>query len=134
VSRQHQSQEKALIYHTGNNFFAKEGNKDCGALFLVNEGDFAGKVVLMLFYGKSMLHVGYVCRPGIDPNRLRSACSPLLDSHKGLRQSVFPEAWSYAEKLGKEGIMHLAKFENSPQKRILEQLLRAVWPGTIERA
>lgn len=134
VAQQHQGQSEKFVYQRENNFFSKEGNKDCGALFLVKEGDFADKVVLMLFYGKSMLHVGYVCDPDVDQERLLSVCNPRLNAYKGLRGSAFPNAWTYAEKLKNEGIMHLAKFESSPQRLILEQLLGVVWPDATDMA
>ena len=79
----------SLIYKRTANFFTEGRTTNRGSYFLVNDGDFEGQVVLMLYYGTENLHVGCIFLPesehrldeilsekGVNPltNRLKSRC------------------------------------------------------------
>ena len=78
----------------------------------------------MLFYGSKMLHVGCLLTEQADPSIYESITDlKLLESKALLAKNIFPLVVTYAEPLEYKGIIHLADFSNSPQQRILGQLL-----------
>ena len=115
----------SLLYRRRFNFFRPgKGTRNRGAFYRLETGTWAKKVVLMLFYGSKMLHVGCLLTEQADPSIYESIPDlKLLESKALLAKNIFPLVVTYAEPLEYKGIIHLADFSNSPQQRILGQLL-----------
>jgi len=114
----------SLLYARRFNFFRPgNGTRNRGAFYRLETGTWAKKVVLMLFYGSKMLHVGCLLTEQAERS-LEYLLRPLkLSEPAALASKVFPRVMTYAEALEYQGIIHLADFSNSPQQRILGQLL-----------
>ncbi|WP_432210426.1 PD-(D/E)XK nuclease family protein [Marinobacter alkaliphilus] len=119
-----QKDASGLLYAPRFNFFrAGNGTRNRGAFYRLETGPWAKQTVLMLFYGSKMLHVGYLLTEHAD--RSIEGLMPImkLSEPAALASKVFPRVMTYAEALEYQGIIHLADFSNSPQRRILGQLL-----------
>ncbi|ERS84092.1 hypothetical protein Q672_19485 [Marinobacter sp. EVN1] len=114
----------SLLYARRFNFFRPgNGTRNRGAFYRLETGTWAKKVVLMLFYGSKMLHAGCLLTEQAERS-LEDLLRPLkLSEPAALASKVFPRVMTYAEALEYQGIIHLADFSNSPQQRILGQLL-----------
>lgn len=111
-----------LLYKPKYNFFkSRKKNKDRGTFYLVTAGAFSHRIVLMMVYGKIMLHVGFLLQESALLSEFQSLDMPELSK---VSNSVFPLAMTHAKLLEHQGILHLADFDSSPQKKILSSLLR----------
>lgn len=120
-----QQDASGLLYAPRFNFFrARNGTRNRGTFYLLETGPWAKQVVLMLFYGSKMLHVGCLLAKHTDFSEGAQVSGvKLLESTEPLASKVFPRILTYPESLKYQGIIHLADFSNSPQRRILNQLL-----------
>ncbi|EKT4488679.1 PD-(D/E)XK nuclease family protein [Shewanella algae] len=125
VHTAYQSNAASLLYTPRFNFFRPgNGTRNRGAFYRLETVPYATQAVLMLFYGRKMLHVGCLLAPHADPSIGESIPDlKLLESKTPLARNIFPRVMTYAEPLEYQGITHLADFSNSPQRRILNQLL-----------
>lgn len=120
-----QNDASSLLYAPKFNFFRTgNGTRNRGAFYRLEAGPYATQAVLMLFYGRKMLHVGCLLTSHADPSIGESIPDlKLLDQKAPLARNIFPRVMTYAEPLEYQGIIHLADFSNSRQRRILNQLL-----------
>ncbi|WP_161492511.1 PDDEXK-like family protein [Oceanisphaera profunda] len=117
-----------LLYKSKYNYFRSgKGTRNRGSFYLVTAGVFAHRLVLMMVYGTKMLHVGVLLHESeLESERKTEAevkdlgLSELARSNTGF----FPFAMTNTEILGDQGILHLADFASSPQKRILEKMMK----------
>ncbi|WP_412503894.1 PD-(D/E)XK nuclease family protein [Shewanella indica] len=125
VHTAYQNNATSLLYTPRFNFFRPgNGTRNRGAFYRLEAGPYATQAVLMLFYGRKMLHVGCLLTPQADFSIGESIPDlQLLESKAPLARNIFPRVMTYAEPLEYQGITHLADFANSPQRRILNQLL-----------
>jgi len=121
-----------LIYKKTANFFTDGRTTNRGSYFLVNNGDYKGQVVLMLYYGRQNLHVGCIFLPEgeirLDDVLSEKRVALLTNSLK----SIFGQARTQTQPLEKSGIMNLANFENSPQRELLRNLAKVFAPIDLE--
>ena len=114
----------SLLYEPKFNFFRPgNGTRNRGAFYRLETGPWAKKVVLMLFYGSKMLHVGCLLTEHAERSLEDLLRALKLTEPAALASKVFPRVMTYAEALEYQGIIHLADFSSSPQQRILGQLL-----------
>lgn len=113
-----------FVYDRNSNFFSKSGDSNRGVFFIVKGGLFKDEALIMLFYGKTFLHVGCVFR---NDNNVNDQVEPLSDLSKDtkLRKAIFPGAMTKYQRLEKDGIMSLARFETSTVKEDLKGLATA---------
>lgn len=125
VHNTYQNNTASLLYTPRFNFFRPgNGTRNRGAFYRLETGPYATQAALMLFYGRKMLHVGCLLTPHADPSIGESIPDlKLLESKALLARNIFPRVMTYAEPLEYQGIIHLSDFSNSPQRRILKQLL-----------
>lgn len=120
-----QKDASGLLYAPRFNFFrAGNGTRNRGAFYRMETGPWAKQAVLMLFYGSKMLHVGCLLAKHTDFSEgTQISGLKLLESTEPLASKIFPRVLTYLEPLNYQGIIHLADFSSSPQRRILNQLL-----------
>ncbi|MDM7481430.1 MAG: PD-(D/E)XK nuclease family protein [Halomonas sp.] len=119
-----QKDASGLLYAPRFNFFrAGNGTRNRGAFYRLETGPWAKQAVLMLFYGSKMLHVGCLLTEHADRSIEGLMPTLKLSEPAALKSKIFPRVMTYAEPLEYQGIIHLADFSNSPQRRILNQLL-----------
>ena len=123
----YQNDLTSLLYMPRANFFRAGNNtRNRGSFYRLESGPWAKQAVLMLFYGSKMLHVGYLLTEQADTSIESLMLTLKLSKPAALASKIFPRVITYAEPLEFQGIMHLADFPHSPQRRILEQLSTAL--------
>lgn len=119
-----QNDASSLLYAPRFNFFRPgNGTRNRGAFYRLETGPWAKEAILMLFYGSKMLHVGCLLTEHANRSVEDWMLTPELSEPAALASKIFLEVMTYAEALEYQGIIHLADFSNSPQQRILGQLL-----------
>lgn len=120
-----QNDAAALLYAPRFNFFRPgNGTRNKGAFYRLETGSWAKQAIVMLFYGSKMLHVGCLLTEHVTPCYVEELKAALeLSEPVALQKRIFPHVVTYAESLDYQGIIHLADFANSKQRRTLSKLL-----------
>ena len=111
-----------LLYSRKSNFFLDRGKPNRGAFFVVKKGNYANRVMLMLFYGRTQLHVGCTVITESEAELHKVTSEFGLTSPTKLRKSIFPHAVTNSKLLERAGIMDLANFDKSQQAEIMRGL------------
>ena len=117
-----------LIYSRKANFFKDDGKLNRGSFYIVKTGPYKDQIVLMLFYGKTDIHVGLISKEGakVDTKTMKSEFG-LIEPTK-LRSRFFPDALSWSQRLNGAGILNLANFNASKQAEIMKGLAERFAP------
>lgn len=121
-----------LIYNQKTNFFRDDGKLNRGSFYIVKMGPYKDQVILMLFYGKTDIHVGLIGKEDakIDTKTMESEFS--LTPPTKLRNRFFPGALSWSQRLKGAGILSLADFDKSAQADIMKKISERFSPITKE--
>lgn len=119
-----QNDASSLLYAPRFNFFRPgNGTRNRGIFYRLETGPWAKKAILMLFYGSKMLHVGCLLTEHANRSVEDRMLTLELSELAALASKIFSRVKTYAEAIEFQGIIQLADFSNSPQRRILGQLL-----------
>ncbi|WP_417316280.1 PD-(D/E)XK nuclease family protein [Cycloclasticus pugetii] len=122
-----QNDASTLLYAPRFNFFRPgNGTRNRGVFYRIETGPCSKQAVLMMFYGSKILHVGCLLTEHAARSVEDLMVTLKLSKPAALASKIFPRVMTYAEVLEYEGIIHLADFSNSPQKKILRQLLKSL--------
>ncbi|MEH6801314.1 MAG: PD-(D/E)XK nuclease family protein [Halopseudomonas sabulinigri] len=126
VHEAYQDNASSLLYAPRFNFFrAGIGTRNRGVFYRLETGPWSKQAVLLMFYGSKNLHVG--CLLAEHAASVTGLIPTLkLSEPAALASKIFPRVMTHAEPLEYQGIIHLADFSNSPQRRILRQLFTSL--------